>query len=109
MKKFKTDSQTSIVYTNYYILNENLKLKKKYINSNKLPEGMITKDLLNFYCTGISTLMFKKIIFENKIFDERFHIIGDFDFCSKESLKSKFSVVRDELVYYRMHDKNGLF
>ena len=28
LKKFKTDSQTSIVYTNYYILNENLKLKK---------------------------------------------------------------------------------
>lgn len=106
LKKFETNSQISIVYTNYYILNEKLKIKKKYINNNKLPEGMITEDLLKVYCTGISTLMFKKKIFENKIFDERFHIIGDFDFVLKKSLKNKFSVVREELVYYRMHDKN---
>lgn len=106
LKKFETDSQISIVYSNYCIINEKLKMKKKYINSNKLPEGMITKDLLKFYCTGISTLMFKNVIFENRLFDERFHIIGDFDFVIKESLKSKISVVREELVYYRIHDKN---
>ena len=62
--------------------------------------------MLKFYCTGISTLMFKKNIFEDKMFDERFHIIGDFDFVINESLFRKFSVVREHLVYYRMHDKN---
>ena len=50
--------------------------------------------------------MFKKNIFEDKMFDERFHIIGDFDFVINESLFRKFSVVREHLVYYRMHDKN---
>ena len=106
LKKFGTDKEISIVYTNYYILNEKLKIKKKYTNSKDLPEGNIVEDLLKFYCTGISTLMFKKNIFEDKMFDERFHIIGDFDFVINESLFRKFSVVREHLVYYRMHDKN---
>ena len=65
---------------------------------------MITEDLLKSYCTGISTLMFKKI-FSDKKFDNRFHIIGDFDFVLNVSLFSKFSVVREHLVYYRIHDK----
>ena len=104
--KFETDKEISIVYTNYFILNEKLKMKKKYINSKELPEGMITEDLLKSYCTGISTLMFKKNIFADKIFDNRFHIIGDFDFVLNVSLFSKFSVVREHLVYYRIHDKN---
>ena len=106
LKKFKADNKISIVYTNYYIVNEKLKLKMEYTNSNKLPEGIIAKDLLKFYCTGISTLMFKKEVFANKLFDERFHIIGDFDFVLNQSIKRKFSVVREKLVNYRMHDKN---
>ena len=106
LKKFGTDKEISIVYTNYYILNEKLKIKKKYTNSKDLPEGIIVEDLLKFYCTGISTLMFKKNIFADKIFDNRFHIIGDFDFVLNVSLFSKFSVVREHLVYYRIHDKN---
>ncbi len=106
LKKFKANNKISIVYTNYYIVNEKLKLKMEYTNSKKLPEGIIAKDLLKFYCTGISTLMFKKEVFENKLFDERFHIIGDFDFVLNQSIKRKFSVVREKLVNYRMHDKN---
>ena len=106
LKKFETDKEISIVYTNYFILNEKLKMKKKYTNSKKLPEGLITEDLFKFYCTAISTLMFKKNIFTSKTFDERFHIIGDFDFVLNESLLSRFAVVREPLVYYRMHDKN---
>jgi len=57
---------------------------------------------------GIITAIFRKNIIKDlpKIFDERFSIIGDFDFFLKLSKKYYFHYIHTPLAYYRIHDKN---
>ena len=52
--------------------------------------------------------MFRKNITNqsSKIFDERFSIIGDFDFFLKLSKSHYFHYINKPLAYYRIHDKN---
>ena len=50
--------------------------------------------------------MMKKKIFDNKKFDEKYNIIGDFDFFIKLSLEEEFFCIQKPLAYYRVHEKN---
>ena len=52
------NNEFKIVYSNYIVLNENL---KKYIRfSKKLHSGFITQSLLNNYTLGILTILLEK-------------------------------------------------
>ena len=101
------DSKISLVYSNLWIIKNNLENKKKFIKT-KSPSGFIYEKLLDEYNVGIITAIFRKNIIKSlsKIFDERFSIIGDFDFFLKLSKKHYFHYISIPLAYYRIHDKN---
>ena len=101
------DSKIDLVYSNLWITKNNLEIKKKFIKI-KSPSGFIYEKLLEEYNVGIITAVFRKNIIKNlsKIFDERFSIIGDFDFFLKLSKNHYFHYIDTPLAYYRIHDKN---
>jgi glycosyltransferase involved in cell wall biosynthesis len=93
------------VYSNFFILNQNSnKLFKR--SNKKLASGEITQLLLNDYVIGILTVMIKKDIFSHYKFDEKYEIIGDFDFFIKLSQKFKLDCIQEPLATYRIHDSN---
>ena len=96
---------SQILYSNYYIINE--KKRTKYLRSNYiLPKGGITQNLLNDYCIGILTAIIKKQIFKKYKFNNRFDIIGDFDFFIRLSMKHKIFAINKPLANYRYHSTN---
>ena len=105
--KLFDDPKISLVYSNLWIMKNNLENKKIFIKI-KSPSGFIYEKLLDEYNVGIITVIFRKKIIKNlsKIFDERFSIIGDFDFFLKLSKSHYFHYISRPLSYYRIHDKN---
>jgi len=101
------DSKISLVYSNLWIIKNNLGNKKKFIKT-KFPSGFIYEKLLDEYNVGIITAVFRKNIINDlpNVFDERFSIIGDFDFFLKLSKKHYFHYIDIPLAYYRIHEKN---
>jgi len=101
------DSKISLVYSNLWLIKNNLKSKKKFIRKES-PSGFIYEKLLDEYNVGIITAIFRKSIINNftEVFDERFSIIGDFDFFLKLSKKHYFHYIDIPLASYRIHDKN---
>ena len=94
-----------IVYSNYYILDENK--DKKFIKfKNKLDSGKIFKDLLKNYTIGLGTVCLNKDIFADYSFNDNFDIIGDFDFFLRLSEKKKIGYIHDPLFIYRLHYSN---
>ena len=101
------DSTVSLVYSNLWIMKNNLETKKIFIKK-KSPSGFIYQKLIDDYNVGIITVVFRKNIIKefNRIFDERFSIIGDFDFFLKLSKKHYFHYINRPLAYYRIHINN---
>jgi glycosyltransferase involved in cell wall biosynthesis len=101
----KKRKNVNFLYSNFYNFNQFNKTKKiayKY----KLPTGNITQKLLNEYKIGILTVMINKKFFKNKKFNEKYNIIGDFDFFINLSLKENIFCIQKPLAYYRIHNKN---
>jgi glycosyltransferase involved in cell wall biosynthesis len=95
-----------LVYSNYYILNHFINLKKIAYKS-KLPEGIIYKDLLKKYFLGIGTVLIKKDFFKkNFFFNKKFNIIGDFDFITRLSKNCYFASIQRPLSIYRIHNES---
>ena len=101
------DPRISLVYSNCWIIKNQLE-NKKIFNKVKSPSGFIYEKLLDEYNVGIITVIFRKKIINNfsKVFDERFSVIGDFDFFLKLSKSHYFHYVDIPLAYYRIHEKN---
>ena len=95
----------NIIYSNYYTYNQE-NSKKNLRNNFILPEGFITKDILKRYCIGLLTLCINKKIFEKNSFNEKYNVIGDFDFIIRLSIEEKIGCIQSPLAYYRLHDKN---
>jgi glycosyltransferase involved in cell wall biosynthesis len=106
IEKFK-NKKINLVYSNYYILNQLTGLKK-IAYKNKLPEGLIYKELLKNYFLAIGTVLIKKDIFLKRkfFFNERFNIIGDFDNFIRISKNNYFSCIQHPLSIYRIHRKS---
>ena len=102
---FIKKKRIQILFSNYYILNT-LKKSKLLRSKNKLPSGKITQNLLNDYSIGILTTIMHKNIFKKMKFNNKFEIIGDFDFFLRSSLKYKIYSINKPLATYRFHSKN---
>ena len=101
------DPKIDLVYSNLWIIKNNSKNKKIFQKKNS-PSGLIYEKLLEEYNIGIITAIFRKNIITSikKIFDERFSIIGDFEFFLRLSKTHYFHYINIPLAYYRIHDKN---
>jgi glycosyltransferase involved in cell wall biosynthesis len=103
---FLKNKNLDVVYTNYYFFYNKTKTKK-IISKKNLPEGKITRELLNNYnIGGILTALCKKKIFQTKQFIGQYEIIGDFDFFIDVSLNNFFGCIQEPLAYYRAHESN---
>jgi glycosyltransferase involved in cell wall biosynthesis len=105
IKLFLSDKKINFVYSNFFQFYQNTK-KSKVFYKNVLPQGIITQKLLDNYCIGVLTVMIKKKVFKDDIFDKFYNIIGDFEFFFRLSKKYKFRCVQEPLAYYRIHSNN---
>ena len=107
MLVFSKNSEVAIVYSNYYFKNE-IKNTFKEVNKRKLPEGMIVDELLRKNLMWLLTVLLnRKFINEQeKVFDPRLHIMGDYDMGIKISSKYKVSCVQQPLATKRWHGGN---
>ncbi len=95
----------NFIYTNFFTFDQ-IKKKERITYNRKLPSGMVSQFLLDSYKIGILTVMINKKFFKFKKFNEKYNIIGDFDYFINLSLKEKFFCIQKPLAYYRYHDKN---
>ena len=102
---FLKDKSVDIVYSNVYLYYERNNSKKIYIKK-KLMEGKLTQHLINKFEMPILSTIIKKNIFNKIKFDNRYTIIGDFDFFVRLSLTHNISAHQEPLAYYRVHDSN---
>tara|TARA_Y100001970_G_C14255233_1_gene874824 strand:+ start:4856 stop:5812 length:957 start_codon:yes stop_codon:yes gene_type:complete len=70
-------------------------------------EGNILRDIIEDYKVGIATVMIRKELFDK--FDDRFHIIGDFEFVIRTASKYSIGYIDEILAYYRVHGFNESF
>lgn len=102
--KFK-DKKVSLVYGNFYKYFDKNKKKEIAFNSY-LPEGYILPKIIKDYKVGLSTVLIRKksIKSYNKIFNDKYNLISDFDFILHFSKKNYFACVNKPLAYYRIHN-----
>ena len=99
------DPKIGVVYSNFWIRNE-INRKKTKFSYFKLPSGDVKEKLLRKYKVGLLTLIVRKTAFKEVGFNNKFHIIGDFDLCLRLSLNWNFAAVDQCLATYRWHGKN---
>ena len=104
ISKFK-NKKISLVYSNYYILNQITGLKRIAFK-NEMPEGIVFKELLKNYFIGMVTVVIKRDIFSKneELFDNKYNIIGDFDLFTRISRNFNFAYVHSPLATYRIHN-----
>ena len=105
VKVFLKDQTIDVLYSNIYLYNEKKKTKKIYIK-RKLNYGRVTQKLLDKFEISILSTVVKKNIFNQIKFDNRYSIIGDFDFFVRLSLIKSIAAIQEPLAYYRVHDSN---
>ena len=108
--KHFNDEKTIVVYGNLWLKNEKNNKKKKFINYH-VRGGYIYKDLIEKYNVGILTSLIKKsLLKKSKVnFDNKYDIIGDFDFFIRLSKKYKFQFIKEPVATYRIHQQNLSF
>lgn len=100
------DNNVGLVYGN--ILRFFTKKNKKIIYRKRLPAGNIKKKLIEDYVIGSPTYVIRKKTLQslNYLFDNRFHIIGDFDLNIRISASWKVGCIQEPIAVYRIHDTN---
>tara|TARA_B100000780_G_C21073227_1_gene431947 strand:- start:228 stop:1103 length:876 start_codon:yes stop_codon:yes gene_type:complete len=109
VSKFKENKNIDLIYSNYYLLNENIKSKK----IKKLYQGICPKELLESYIDGnpitawltvmVKATCIKKLEYT---FDQNLHITSDMDFFMRLSQYCVIDYVDSFMAYYRIHDEN---
>ena len=102
---FLKNQKAEVLYSNVYLYNEKKKTKKIYIKG-KLNRGKLTQKLLDKFEMPILSTIIKRNIFSKLKFDNRYTIIGYFDFFLRLSLKRNIEAIQEPLAYYRIHDSN---
>ena len=106
VKLFLRNKHVSLIYSNLWIQNENLKKRKLYWKKD-LPSGLIYKKIIKEYCIGIITVMIKRNILSKKnAFNPKYSVIGDFDLFTRLAKKNKYMAVQAPLATYRVHGDN---
>ncbi len=100
------DEKVALVYGNCWIVDERDKKKTYLLSKKELPKGYISKEILKNYNVSLPTIIINKKLLGKKIFDENFHIIGDFDLVIRISFKWKIECCQLPIAFNRIHKKN---
>ena len=108
--KLFNNKQIAVVYGNSWLKNEKNNKVKKFINY-KVKSGYIYKDLIKKYNIGILTAVIRRSILKKSkiLFNNKYNIIGDFDFFIRLSKKYKFEFIPEPVATYRIHENNLSF
>ena len=82
------------------------KKQTKTIYIKKINYGKLTQKLVDKFEMPILSTVIKKDIYNQIKFDNRYTIIGDFDFFVRLSLIKNITVIQEPLACYRVHDSN---
>jgi glycosyltransferase involved in cell wall biosynthesis len=104
VKVFLKDPAVDVLYSNIYLYNEKKQTKTIYIK--KINYGKLTQKLVDKFEMPILSTVIKRNIFNQIKFDNRYTIIGDFDFFVRLSLIKNITVIQEPLACYRVHDSN---
>ena len=100
--------KVGMVYGNYWF--ENQIKRTSFVKFSKpLPSGDILNQLLGYCVVGLVTIIIRRRTFEALKppgFNNRFHIIGDFDLVIKTALDWDILCVNDPIGHVRWHGKN---
>jgi glycosyltransferase involved in cell wall biosynthesis len=109
IKIFEMNESIDVVSSNYYKIKNHTLTK----NENILYRGYCHNEIILSYIKGIAatawlTLMIKKSSIDKLeySFDDKTHIISDFDLIIRLSIFSNFDYTDEYLAYYRMHQNN---
>ena len=100
------NAEVGLVYGNVFRLLQ--KRNRKEIYKTNLPKGNIANELLNDYVIGSPSYVIRKKTLESLeyLFDENFHIIGDFDLNLRIAKKWKIYCIQSPVATARIHGKN---
>ena len=100
------NAEVGLVYGNVFRLLQ--KRNRKEIYKTNLPKGNIANELLNDYVIGSPSYVIRKKTLESLeyLFDENFHIIGDFDLNLRIAKKWKIDCIQSPVATARIHGKN---
>ena len=115
------NSNFSIVYNNMRLVyvketrfgNQINKLISNFLSrdhikkDDQVREGEILNTIIKEYKVGMPTIMIKKSDFKG--FDNRYQVIGDFDYIIRASAESLIGYIDESLAYYRIHGLNDSF
>jgi len=104
------NNNVGLVYSNFIYINEIN--DTKYIGrENTLPVGSVLTDLLKKYEIGLLTIMIRRSAYEQLTpqFDQKYNIIGDFDFALRLSISWQFKCIQEPIAYCRLHGDNLQF
>ena len=104
------DNEVGLVYGNLWVFQQRKK-SRKIFSRKKLPNKNMLANIFSNYMIGLGTIILRKKYLEKLeyIFDERFHIIGDFDLCVRLASICKFNCIQEPIIYFRVHDENESF
>ena len=101
------DPKVGLVYGNLWRFFEK-KNKKEIYRKKLLPKGMILNDLLDDYTISSATYVIRRESIKSLkySFNDKFHIIGDFDLNIRLAAKWKFDCIQEPVAVGRIHGKN---
>ena len=109
IKIFEMNESIDVVSSNYYKIKNHTLTK----NENILYRGYCHNEIILSYIKGITatawlTLMIKKSSIDKLeySFDDKTHVISDFDLIIRLSIFSNFDYTDEYLAYYRIHQNN---
>jgi glycosyltransferase involved in cell wall biosynthesis len=103
---FMKRNNLDISFTNYFLNDEtkNKKELKKYYTM--FPKNNLIEKLLKNYFISISTVIFKVLKIEDIYFNQKYHLIGDYDLLMRNLLNKKILGLNDPLASIRFHNEN---
>ena len=101
------DEKVGLVYGNYLVMDE-VGNRSYLISEEILPTGWMVDNLLGHNIVGLLTIVVRREAFDSleMKFDNRFHIIGDFDLLLRMSIDWKFDCIQESVANYRQHGGN---
>jgi len=103
---FTRSPETTFIYTNYYLFNEESK-KTKVIHKKECPRGNIFEQALFAYQVGLLTVMVKKSALDKleTLFDVNLNLAEEYDVFMRLFYNAKVEYLHEPLAVYRVHSE----